>query len=85
MSIIKSLVDKMGGVIEISSRKDKGTTFRITIPLGIDVSQGEEPECAGGGEVSVAGCSVILAEDNELNAEILVITQDNITLRSFVY
>ena len=77
MSIAKSLVDKMGGVIEISSRKDKGTTFRITIPLGIDDSQGEELECAGGGEVSVAGCSVILAEDNELNMEITQFILEN--------
>lgn len=34
---------------------------------------------------TLKGMRFLCAEDNELNAEILVITQDNITLRSFVY
>ena len=33
MSIVKSLVDKMGGTIEVSSQVGVGSTFVITIPI----------------------------------------------------
>ena len=35
MSIVKSLVDKMGGTIEVSSQVGVGSTFVITIPFDI--------------------------------------------------
>lgn len=35
MSIVKSLVDKMGGTIEVSSQVGVGSTFVITIPFEI--------------------------------------------------
>ena len=71
MSIVKSLIDMMGGTIEISSEVGAGSTFNVQIPLDIDKNpqiQGrtdkQETSC------SLADMSVLLAEDNELNAEI---------------
>ena len=71
MSIVKSLLDMMGGTIEISSEVGAGSTFNVQIPLDIDKNpqiQGrtnkQETSC------SLAGMNVLLAEDNELNAEI---------------
>ena len=71
MPIVKRLVEIMKGTIEVSSRKGEGTTFIVTIPHGI----AELPEVAGDEEVRVnpelfAGKRVLLAEDNDLNAEI---------------
>lgn len=71
MSIVKSLIDMMGGTIEISSEVGAGSTFDVRIPLDIDKNP-QIKECADTQvtSCSLAGMNVLLAEDNELNAEI---------------
>ena len=71
MSIVKSLIDMMGGTIEISSEVGAGSTFNVQIPLDIDKNP-QARECADEQtcNCSLAGMNVLLAEDNELNAEI---------------
>ncbi len=71
MSIVKSLLDMMGGTIEISSEVGAGSTFNVQIPLDIDKNP-RARECADEQtcNCSLADMSVLLAEDNELNAEI---------------
>ena len=71
MPIVKSLIDMMSGTIEISSELGVGSTFNVRIPLDIDKNPQARiklveatPNC------SLAGMSVLLAEDNDLNAEI---------------
>jgi signal transduction histidine kinase len=75
LAIVKSLVQKMGGEIRCESERDKGTTFYITLPFLIDTQ-------AAPAEVStnepdntlthpLRGVSILLAEDNELNMEIV--------------
>lgn len=71
MSIVKSLIDMMGGTIEISSEVGAGSTFNVQIPLDIDKNP-RARECTEEQTYSrsLTGMSVLLAEDNELNAEI---------------
>ena len=70
MPITKRLVEVMGGTISFTSKRDVGTTFVITLPLEVCAAD----ECDGGQEgdelPSLEGVRVLLAEDNELNAEI---------------
>lgn len=71
MPIVKSLIELMGGTIEISSEVGVGSTFNVQIPLDID----ENPQARANTVESAPDCSltdmnVLLAEDNELNAEI---------------
>ena len=71
MSIVKKLVDKMGGTINVESIKDMGTTFDVYLPFEIDTSSPEEGEKKALVETpSIAGMKILLAEDNELNMEI---------------
>ena len=69
MAITKSFVDLMGGTIEVESELNHGTTFLLKIPM--EVCQLQEEAIAAGDDYSaLKGLKVLLAEDNELNAEI---------------
>lgn len=71
MPIVKSLIELMGGTIEISSEVGVGSTLNVQIPLDIDKDpQARERADEQADSCSLAGMNVLLAEDNELNAEI---------------
>ena len=69
MSIVKALLDQMNGSISVTSQKGVGSTFVITIPFTIaEKPQSKEPDHTQ--EASIRGRRFLLAEDNDLNAEI---------------
>lgn len=70
MTIVKSLVEKMNGTIEVTSKEGVGSTFVITIPFEIAPAPAEQPEQKAAEKSSIEGFNLLLAEDNELNAEI---------------
>ena len=73
LSIVKSFVELMNGEIHVESELGKGTKFTVNIPLEIsseeDVYKKEQPEQPIT-IVKNSGKRILLAEDNELNAEI---------------
>ncbi len=72
MSIVKQLVDILGGRIDIKSQPHVGTSIVVDLPLEINKNAAEKPEASPGAEhsYSFAGAHVLLAEDNEINMEI---------------
>lgn len=69
MSIVKQLVEKMGGTIAVESEVGKGTCFTVRIPFEIDpMPQTEEKICA---HADLRGMRFLVAEDNALNMEII--------------
>ena len=70
MSIVKSLLEKMGGTIAVTSREGVGSTFVITIPFEIAPEPEPAPDRAPGPAAGIRGLHLMLAEDNALNAEI---------------
>ena len=69
MSIVKKIIDRMNGTIVVTSKEGEGSTFVITLPFEI-AEKPEEILAEMDGEVNIAGLHLLLAEDNELNAEI---------------
>ena len=72
MAIAKRYVDLMGGKIEVSSRQGVGSTFTVEIPLLMAEHVPAEKEEKLKNDIDVRGLHVLLAEDNDLNAEIAV-------------
>ena len=72
MAIAKRYVDLMGGKIEVSSRQGVGSTFTVEIPLLIAEHVPAEKKEKLRNDIDVRGLHVLLAEDNDLNAEIAV-------------
>ena len=75
MAIVKSLIDKMNGTIEVTSQIGVGSRFVITLPFELAEEEALSKEkMADGTEQSacrdIRGLHLLLAEDNELNAEI---------------
>ena len=72
MAIAKQYVDLMGGKIEVSSKQGIGSTFTIEIPLIIAEQTLAEKEEKLRKDMDLHGLHVLLAEDNDLNAEIAI-------------
>lgn len=74
MSITKSFIEMMDGEIKVESEKGVGSTFIVTVPL-TRVNEPEEPENKTEElpvqELSLKGLHLLIAEDMEMNAEIL--------------
>ena len=73
LPIVKSLVDRMGGIIEVESEEGKGTRFimKFSFPVSLE-NQVREKEKQNIPDITekLEGKRILLAEDNELNAEI---------------
>ena len=71
MSIVKALLDKMGGSIEVESQLGEGSTFTFRLPFKVDENAIEtKKEEQSSVEQKLEGKQILLVEDNEINMEI---------------
>lgn len=69
LSIVKDLIDKMGGTITVKSEVNKGSTFTVVLPISPIESIDEEDEEEEDYE-EMLSMHILVAEDNDLNWEI---------------
>jgi len=67
LSIVASLVDLMGGTVDLDSEAGRGSVFRVRLDLPIDSSEGRRQRAP----VDVGGAHVVIVDDNETNRIIL--------------
>lgn len=73
LAIVKSLVDLMGGTITVHSEKGVGTEFVVSLPLKrVSIEPPESTREILAKANTLQGKRVLMAEDNELNAEIVM-------------
>lgn len=69
------IISGMGGRIDVSSRKNEGSVFTVTIPMladsGQDVSGGAKPDADSDPAAALEGCHILIVDDIEENAEIV--------------
>ena len=70
MAIVKSLVDKMGGTMEVSSQEGEGSEFTITIPFDPAQEKDYISVMAPTAVTDIHGVKILLAEDNDLSREV---------------
>ena len=70
MPISKKYIELMGGTITVDSRKGVGTTFTVEIPMELTNAEKVEKTKPLVQHNDLKGIKVLLAEDNELNAEL---------------
>ena len=68
MSIVKGLVDKMHGTIEVKSKVNVGSCFKVVLTFDLDLNKKKHFE--KGSKRDLSGVQILIVEDNELNMEV---------------
>ena len=69
LSIVRELVERMGGTIQLESQLGEGSLFIVTLSFALDTAPAEDTP-AEAPAADLQGMRVLLAEDNALNMEI---------------
>ena len=72
LSIVKDIIELMGGMIELESKENVGSTFTVTVPFKIDhlVENNDLQKDSCSQSMELSGKRVLLVEDNAINMEI---------------
>lgn len=77
LPIVKKLVERMGGTIDLKSRKGVGTRVAVRLPFRVGKKNEAIRTKTDFEKISVSGMRALVVEDNELNMEIAKVMLEN--------
>ena len=81
MAITKRYIDLMGGEIFIESKKGTGSTFTVELPLELTDESKVAKQDYPSAIIDFKGVKILLAEDNDLNAEIAMVQLEELGIQ----
>ncbi|MGN0979796.1 MAG: ATP-binding protein [Candidatus Avoscillospira sp.] len=81
MAITKRYVDLMGGTITVESKKSIGSVFTVELPMELTDAEDVEKQDMPMNRADLTGIRILMAEDNDLNAEIAMVQLNELGIR----